>query len=103
MAGIQNTRLTTHGAAFNWTHLFGPTVVNELRLGYAKTNPETLQSDYGTQAATSLGIQGINVNEFATGLPNLNIQDVTGISGGRPSCRSTPSRSTTRSRTPSPG
>jgi hypothetical protein len=82
VAGIQNTRLTTHGGAFNWTHLFGPTVVNELRLGYAKTNPETTQSDFGTQAATSLGIQGINVNEFATGLPNLNIQDVTGISGG---------------------
>ena len=82
VAGIQNTRLTTHGGAFNWTHIFGPTVVNELRLGYAKTNPETVQSDYGTQAASSLGIQGINVNEFATGLPNLNIQDVTGISGG---------------------
>jgi hypothetical protein len=82
VAGIQNTRLTTHGAAVNWTHLFGPGVVNELRLGYAKTNPETLQSDYGYNAATSLGIQGINVNEFTSGLPNLNIQDVTGISGG---------------------
>ncbi len=41
VAGIQNTRLTTHGAAVNWTHLFGPSVVNEMRLGYAKTNPET--------------------------------------------------------------
>ncbi len=82
VAGIQNTRLTTHGAAFNWTHLFGPNVVNELRLGYAKTNPETRQSDYGENAATSLGIQGINVSEFTSGLPNLNIQDVTGISGG---------------------
>ena len=82
VAGIQNTRLTTMGGVMNWTHLFGPTVVNELRIGFAKTNPETVQSDYGTQAATSLGIQGINVNEFATGLPNLNIQDVTGLSGG---------------------
>jgi len=82
VAGIQNTRLTTMGGVFNWTHLFGPTVVNELRLGFAKTNPETRQSDYGTEAASSLGIQGINVNEFASGLPNLNIQDVTGISGG---------------------
>jgi len=82
VAGIQNTRLTTHGAALNWTHLFGPSVVNELRLGYAKTNPETRQSDYGTQASSSLGIQGINVSEYTTGLPNLNIQDVTGISGG---------------------
>jgi len=82
VAGIQNTRLTTHGGAFNWTHLFGPSVVNELRLGYAKTNPETLQSDFGHESATSLGIQGINLSEFSSGLPNLNIQDVTGISGG---------------------
>lgn len=82
VAGIQNTRLTTHGGAFNWTHIFGPTVVNEFRFGFARTNPETRQSDFGTRAAESLGIQGINVSEFTSGLPNLNIQDVTGISGG---------------------
>ncbi len=82
VAGIQNTRLTAHGGAFNWTHIFGPSVVNELRLGFAKTNPETRQSDFGHKAAESLGIQGINVTEFTSGLPNLNIQDLTGISGG---------------------
>jgi hypothetical protein len=82
VAGIQNTRLTAMGGAFNWTHIFGPAVVNELRLGFAKTNPETRQSDFGIKAAESLGIQGINVTEFTTGLPNLNIQDLTGISGG---------------------
>src|SRR5512134_92252 len=89
VAGIQNTRLTTHGGALNWTRLFGATVVNELRVGYAKTNPETRQSDYGHDAATSLGIQGINISEFTTGLPNIGIGaapgaagDVTGISGG---------------------
>jgi len=57
-------------------------MVNELRLGFAKTNPETRQSDYGHEAAASLGIQGINLNDATSGLPNLNIQDVTGISGG---------------------
>ena len=82
VAGIQNTRLTAMGGAFNWTHIFGPSVVNELRLGFAKTNPETRQSDFGHQSAESLGIQGINVTEYTTGLPNLNIQDLTGISGG---------------------
>jgi hypothetical protein len=82
VAGIQNTRLTAMGGAFNWTHILGPSVVNELRLGFAKTNPETRQSDFGTKAAESLGIQGINVTEFTSGLPNLNIQDLTGISGG---------------------
>jgi carboxypeptidase family protein/TonB-dependent receptor-like protein len=82
VAGIQNTRLTTMGGAASWTHLFGPNVVNELRVGFAKTNPETRQSDYGHQSSTSLGIQGINVSDYTTGLPNLNIQDITGISGG---------------------
>jgi hypothetical protein len=82
VAGIQNTRLTAMGGAFNWTHIFGPSIVNELRVGFAKTNPETRQSDFGKNSATSLGIQGINVSEFTTGLPNLNINDLTGISGG---------------------
>ena len=50
--------------------------------GYAKTSPFTFQSDFGISAADSLGIHGINVTEFTTGLPNINIPDLTGISGG---------------------
>jgi hypothetical protein len=82
VAGIQNTRLKTHGLSSNYTRVLSNSMVNELRVGYARTVPFTFQSDFGTQAATSLGIQGINITEFTTGLPNLNIQDVTGISGG---------------------
>ena len=82
VAGIQNTRLTTHGAAFNYSRIISPSVVNELRVGYARTVPSTFQSDFGINAADSLGIRGINVTEFTTGLPNINIPDLTGISGG---------------------
>jgi hypothetical protein len=82
VAGIQNTRLTTHGAAFNYSRVLTSALVNELRLGYAKTVPFTFQSDFGIPAAESLGIRGINVTEFTTGLPNINIADLTGISGG---------------------
>jgi hypothetical protein len=82
VAGIQNTRLTTHGLAFNHTKIIGSGFVNEFRFGYARTLPFTVQSDYGHEAATSLGIQGINVNEITTGLPNLNVADFTGLSGG---------------------
>jgi hypothetical protein len=82
VAGIQNTRLTTHGAAFNYSRVISPSLVNELRTGYAKTVPFTFQSDFGTHAADSLGIRGINVTEFTTGLPNINVADLTGISGG---------------------
>jgi Carboxypeptidase regulatory-like domain/TonB-dependent Receptor Plug Domain len=82
VAGIQNTRLTTHGAAFNYSRVVSSRIVNELRAGYARTFPSTFQSDFGTRAAESLGIQGINVTEFTTGLPNINVPDMTGISGG---------------------
>jgi hypothetical protein len=82
VAGIQNTRLTTHGAAFNYSRVISPSLVNELRVGYAKTIPFTFQSDFGVNAAESLGIRGINVTEFTSGLPNINVPDLTGISGG---------------------
>ncbi|BCS35576.1 hypothetical protein TBR22_A48100 [Luteitalea sp. TBR-22] len=82
VAGIQNTRLKTQGAGINYTRVITNTLVNELRGGFARTVPFTFQSDFGRQSATSLGIRGINITEFATGLPNINIQDFTGLSGG---------------------
>jgi hypothetical protein len=82
VAGIQNTRLTTHGAAFNYSKVIRSNLVNELRVGYAKTEPYTTQSDYGHYSADSIGIAGINVTEIATGLPNINVTNFTGLSGG---------------------
>ncbi|HEU4893087.1 MAG TPA: carboxypeptidase-like regulatory domain-containing protein, partial [Vicinamibacterales bacterium] len=82
VAGIQNTRLTTHGMAFNYSKVIKPQLVNELRIGYASTQPFTTQSDYGHRSAETLGIRGINVSEITTGLPNIDITNFTGISGG---------------------
>jgi hypothetical protein len=82
VAGIQNTRLRTQGLALNETHIFRPNLINEFRTGFARTTPTTFQSDYGHMAAESLGIRGINVTRFATGLPNINVADFTGLSGG---------------------
>ena len=82
VAGIQNTKLTTHGASFNYSKVLRPTLVNELRIGYANTAPFTTQSDYGHNSSTSLGIQGINISDITTGLPNIGITNFTGLSGG---------------------
>ncbi|HWQ31410.1 MAG TPA: TonB-dependent receptor [Blastocatellia bacterium] len=82
VAGIQNTTLRTQGLALNHTHTFSPALLLELRGGFARTNPKTVQSDFGKNAATSLGIQGINISQFTTGIPNINITDLTGLSGG---------------------
>jgi hypothetical protein len=69
VAGIQNTRLTTHGAAFNYSKVLKPNLINELRVGYAKTEPSTFQSDYGHFSAQSLGINGINCQRHHHGSP----------------------------------
>jgi len=82
VAGIQNTNLTAQGLAIDEAHVFSPNLVNEFIGGYSRTTPFTVQSDFGHNSATSLGIQGINVSQFTTGLPNINVQDFTGLSGG---------------------
>ncbi len=73
VAGIQNTKLIAQGLALNETHLFNSSLFNEFRTGYARTNPLTTQSDFGHNSATSLGIQGLNISQFTTGLPNFTI------------------------------
>ncbi|HTV56061.1 MAG TPA: TonB-dependent receptor, partial [Terriglobia bacterium] len=82
IAGFKITNLTTSGMAVSETHIISPTLVNEFLGGYARTDPYTIQSDYGRDPATLLGMQNINVNQFATGLPNITVQDFTGLDGG---------------------
>ncbi|NWF82426.1 MAG: TonB-dependent receptor [Bryobacteraceae bacterium] len=82
VAGIQNTRLRTHGGAFNWSRVWSPSLVGEFRTGWARTNPSTFHSDYGIPAADSLGIKNINLTDNSSGIPSINIADFTGLSGG---------------------
>lgn len=82
VAGVQDTSLAAQGLAFNETHIFASNIVNEFRAGYVRTNPYSTQSDIGHNAATGLGIQNINLTSFTTGIPNITVQDFTGLSGG---------------------
>lgn len=84
VAGIQNTNLTAQGLSIDEAHIFSGSLVNEFITGYSRTIPFTVQSDFGHNSATSLGIRGINVSQFTTGLPNINFQnnEYTGLSGG---------------------
>ena len=76
------TDLTTQGMALDEAHVFRANLVNEFRGGFARTNPFTRQSDFGHNAAASLGIQGVNFSEFSSGMPGINVADFTGLSGG---------------------
>lgn len=88
VSGGQITTLAASGLAFHETHVFSPTVVNELIAGFSRTNPLSTQSDIGHNAATSLGINGINLTAFSTGLPTIvpsaagNQQGVQALNGG---------------------
>ncbi len=73
VAGLQVTSLFAQGASVNETHLFTPNLFNEVRVGYNRTNPFTRQSDFGHNAATSLGINGLNISQYTTGIPNIQI------------------------------
>ncbi len=78
VAGVQNTSLIAQGLSITHTHLFTPAVFNEFRMGYARTNPFTTQSDFGHNSSTSLGIQGLNISPYTTGLPNFTIGSACG-------------------------
>jgi hypothetical protein len=67
--GLQDTYST--GA--NWDHVFSPTLLNEFRFGVAYYHNSAQESDYGLNASTSLGIPGINVSQFDSGLVGINI------------------------------
>jgi hypothetical protein len=82
VAGLQVTDLTTQGMALNEAHVFRPNLINEFRAGFARTNPFTRQSDMGHAADTSLGIMGVNISQFSSGISNIDIADFTGLSGG---------------------
>lgn len=73
VSGTQVTSLIAQGMSINETHLFNQNVFNEFRLGYSRVNPFTKQSDFGHNSSTSLGIQGLNISPYTTGLPNFTI------------------------------
>ena len=67
-----------HGAALGETHIFGPSVVNELRLGYNRLN-STL-SPFGTGVTPeSFGFLGIPNQAGIVGIPNISISGNTNL------------------------
>src|ERR1700691_4481751 len=67
--GIQKT----YSSGINWTHIFTPTLLNEFRVGVAHYNNVAQESDYGLNDTTNLGIPGVNISQFDSGLVGINI------------------------------
>jgi hypothetical protein len=59
------------------THIFTPTVVNELRLGYNRNRSQRLQFDSSEDLSAKYGIPGIPFSTNNGGLPQFDIEDLT--------------------------
>ena len=68
----------TYSAAINWDHTFSSTLIMQNRIGLNRYRNEAQQTDYGTDASTAIGIPGVNVEPFESGITTIN---GTGFSG----------------------
>jgi len=64
---------TIHSSALIHTHVFSPTLIVETRLGLSHYHNVALNADTGTNASTAIGINGVNLNGFTSGMTNINI------------------------------
>ncbi len=67
--GVQRT----YSGGINYNHIFSPTLISEWRFGVAYYNNVATPTDYGQNQSTALGIPGINLSLFTSGLVGINI------------------------------
>jgi hypothetical protein len=76
--GVQHVQ----SGAINETHIFSPTFITEVRAGISHYRNVAHQTDYGTNAAAQLGIQGANLdNAFTSGIVSIDVQGGFGANG----------------------
>lgn len=72
--GFQGTGTDkTYSAAINWDHIFSPTFVVQNRIGLNRYHNTAQQNDYGSNASTAIGIPGVNVGAFESGLTGISV------------------------------
>ena len=82
----------TQSAAVNYTRVFSPSLITELRLGVSRYRNDAQNSDYGTNAGNDIGIRNANVSDFTSGMTSIDItgfnNPVVGYSASMPWIRS---------------
>ena len=73
--GIQKT----YSGGINYDRVFSSTLIAEFRAGFSHYHNDAQQSDYGTTAATNIGIPGANLDAFSSGLTSMYITGWTNV------------------------
>src|SRR5262249_29723205 len=63
----------TQGGAVNYTHIFNPTFITEFRLGFSRYRNDADNQDTGKQTSSEIGIPGVNLDKFTSGLAYIDI------------------------------
>ena len=83
----------TFSTALNWTRTFGSTATLDTRVGFVYYHNEALAQGAGLNTTDEVGISGVNLDEFTSGLTQIEIQQgysvpVLGFSASMPWDRS---------------
>jgi hypothetical protein len=65
----------TYSSNVNYDRVISHTMVVEARLAVSHYHNEAQPSDYGINTSTALGIPGVNINQFTSGIVGININD----------------------------
>src|SRR5262249_23934103 len=63
----------TQAGAFNYTYIFDPRFMTEFRLGFSRYRNVADNEDAGSKIADQIGIPGVNLDRFTSGMPYFNI------------------------------
>ncbi len=63
----------TYSTGINYNRVVTPTLLTELRLGVAHYHNEAFPSDYGKNDSTDIGIPGVNLGPFTSGMVGISI------------------------------
>ena len=84
--GAGDGNVKAQGVAFNDTHTFSPSLLNEFRFGWTSIKFLNTSIDYGENLAEKMGIPGINLNESTSAMTQLTFQNIRsmGANGNQP-------------------
>jgi hypothetical protein len=78
----------TQSAAVSYTRLFSPTFISENRIGVGRYSNVAENLDAGTDAAEAVGIRGVNLDRWSSGLTSMDVSGysdpLVGYSGSLP-------------------
>jgi len=62
-----------HNAAINYNHIFSPTLIMEARFGVNRYRNDAQPADYGSNASEELGIRGVNLDQWTSGMTQIDV------------------------------